>query len=72
MSWLADLARGITRGIIESLRSKPAPPWRHGHSFLPDSTQCIYCRWYIPGRYRVTTPPCNGPDHKLTPTELGR
>jgi len=62
----------LVEGIAEAVKPKPKP-WRWGHSFLPgDSTQCINCKQYIPGKVKWTPTACSGPNHKLSREELGR
>lgn len=71
MSVLRDLI-DLSRELREWVRPHPQPTWRHGHGYLPDNNQCVYCKLFVPSRGQVTNPPCPGPDHKLTKAELGR
>ncbi len=71
MSVISDIIN-IAKDVVSALKPKPKP-WRWGHAYLPgDSTQCIYCHKYIPGKVKHTPTACPGPDHKLTSEELGR
>lgn len=75
MSWLRDIVAGVVDGFVRAVNAAPEPkPWRYGHAWKSgqENHMCIYCKRFVPGKVRDTTPPCSGPTHHPSREELGR